>query len=234
MIIRKRIVLFGLMLCMALPLPGFAQDKNSDSAPVTKQEQERIVDEILRCVEKRYSGKGFSARFFQTSILQAMKITDTANGRSFFKKPGMMKWEYLLPDRQQIITDGTTLWIYRPDDKQVTVGVFPSFFGDGKGAGFLSDISLIRKKFIVALGESPVESEHMLKLWPKEKNIDISVIHLALARETCEVIRVTTYNAYGDETRIELTDINFVEDLPDSIFHFIIPPGTDIVRMDQK
>ena len=138
-----------------------------------------------------------------------------------------------MPDRQQIITDGTTLWIYRPDDKQVTVGVFPSFFGDGKGAGFLSDISLIRKKFIVSIGDSLVDSEHVLKLWPKEKNIDIAVIHLAISRKTCEVIRIVTYNAYGDETRIELTDIDFSDNQPDSLFQFIIPPGTDIVRMDR-
>jgi len=211
---------------------AFCQDSGKPPE-AAGQEQNKIVDEILGCMEKRYSGSGFSAKFFQASTLQAMKITDTANGQAFFKKPGMMKWEYTKPDRQQIVTDGAMLWIYRPDDRQVTVGVFPSFFGDGKGAGFLSDITLIRKKFIVSLGDSLLESEHILKLWPREKNIDISVIHLAISRDTCDVIRIVTYNAYGDETRIELTDIDFSASLPDDAFHFTIPPGTDIVRMDQ-
>lgn len=230
--IRK--IMFCWVVLFMMPVQSlFCQDSGRPADAGSNREQDRVVDEILGCVEKRYSGSGFSARFFQVSVLKAMKITDTANGSAFFKKPGMMRWEYTVPDRQQIITDGTTLWIYRPDDKQVTVGVFPSFFGDGKGAGFLSDISLIRKKFMVSIGDGFVDSEHVLKLWPKEKNIDISVIHLAISRETCEVIRIVTYNAYGDETRIELTDINFSENPPDSIFHFIIPPGTDIVRMDQ-
>lgn len=230
--IRKTV--FFLVVLLMLPVPSlFCRDSGRPADAEPNREQDRIVDEILRCVEKRYSGSGFSARFFQASVLKAMKITDTANGRAFFKKPGMMRWEYTVPDRQQIITDGTMLWIYRPDDKQVTVGVFPSFFGDGKGAGFLSDISLIRKKFIVSIGDSLADSEQVLKLWPKEKNIDIAVIHLAISRETCEVIRIVTINAYGDETRIELTDIDFSDHSPDSIFHFVIPPGTDIVRMDQ-
>ncbi|MBA4367414.1 MAG: outer membrane lipoprotein carrier protein LolA [Desulfobacterium sp.] len=232
MIIRKMVVFLFWVLSVMPVQAVFSQDSGKPSEGIT-QEQERVVNGILDCVEKRYSGRGFSARFFQTSTLQAMKITDSANGQAFFKKPGMMKWEYIKPDRQQIITDGTSLWIYRPDDKQVTVGTFPSFFSNGKGAGFLSDISLIRKKFIVTIGDSLVASENMLKLWPREKNIDISVIQLSISAETCNVIRVVTYNAYGDETRIELTDIDFSDSQPDSTFQFTIPPGTDIVRMDQ-
>jgi len=185
------------------------------------------------CLEKRYGGTGFSALFFQASTLQAMKITDTANGRAFFKRPGMMRWEYLRPDRQHIITDGVTLWIYRPDDRQVTVGEFPSFFGDGKGAGFLSNIGMIRKKFLVSLGDSIIGSEYMLKLWPKGKNIDLSVIHLFISVETCDVTRLITYNSYGDETRIEFTDINFTNSPSDDLFHFDIPPGTDIINFDR-
>jgi len=232
MIIRKLGVFLFLALSVMPVQTLFGQDSRKPSNAVIK-EKDQAVDRILDCVEKRYSGQGFSARFFQTSTLQAMKISDSANGQAYFKKPGMMKWEYIKPDRQQIITDGSTLWIYRPDDKQVTVGTFPSFFNNGKGAGFLSDISLIRKKFIVSIGESLVASETMLKLWPQEKNIDISVIHLTISAETFNVIRVVTYNAYGDETRIELTDIDFTSSQPDSTFHFTIPPGTDIVQMDQ-
>jgi outer membrane lipoprotein carrier protein len=176
---------------------------------------------------------GFSARFFQTSTLQAMKITDSANGQAYFKKPGMMKWEYIKPDRQQIITDGSTLWIYRPDDRQVTVGEFPSFFGGGKGAGFLSDIGMIREKFLVALGDSRIENERMLKLWPKKKDIDLLVIHVFVSRETCDILRLVTYNSYGDETRIEFTDINFSNIQPAESFHFDIPPGTDVIQYDR-
>lgn len=228
----KNMLFICLALCIVMIQPVIAAD-TAGMEKAGNAEQDKVVDEILNCVEKRYSGGGFSARFFQASTLQAMKITDTATGRAFFKRPGKMKWEYIKPDRQQIITDGTMLWIYRPEDKQVAVGAFPSFFGDGKGAGFLSDIRQIRKKFIVSLGESLAASETVLKLWPREKNIDIAVIHLAISKDTCDVIRITTYNAYGDETRIELTHIDFSKPLPDAMFHFTIPPGTDIVRMDQ-
>jgi len=226
----------NLFLCFFLIIchtqPAVCKDNSSDS-PAVNSENEKKVEEILDCLEKRYGGKGFSALFFQASTLQAMKITDTANGRAFFKSPGMMRWEYLHPDRQQIITDGVKLWIYRPDDKQVTVGEFPSFFGDGKGAGFLSDIGLIRKNFLVSLGDSIIDTETMLKVRPKGKDIDLSVIHLFVSRDTCDVIRLVTYNSYGDETRIEFTDISFTNSQPDDLFHFDIPPGTDVIELDR-
>ena len=80
------------------------------------------MEEILKNVEKRYAASDFSTRFYQTLTLKAMDITDNATGRAFFKRPGMMRWEYEKPDRQIIITDSDTLWIYRPDDDQVMIG----------------------------------------------------------------------------------------------------------------
>ncbi len=225
----KLLLVFFLTVCLVQP--AVCQD-NSSTSPAVDSEKGKRVDEILGCLEKRYGGTGFSALFFQASTLQAMQITDTANGRAFFKSPGMMRWEYTQPDRQEIITDGVKLWIYRPDDRQVTVGEFPAFFGDGKGAGFLSDIGLIRKKFLVSLGDSIVENETMLKVWPKEKNIDLSVIHLFVSRDTCDVVRLVTYNSYGDETRIEFTDISFTNIQPDEFFRFKIPSGTDVIQFD--
>ena len=95
------------------------------------------VNTILNQVESRYSGAGFSADFVQKSTIKAMEITDTATGTLTVKRPNKMRWEYLSPDPQLIISNGTDLWVYRPEDKQVMLGKSPKFFGGGKGAGFL-------------------------------------------------------------------------------------------------
>ncbi|MEJ2100325.1 MAG: outer membrane lipoprotein carrier protein LolA [Desulfobacterales bacterium] len=105
------------------------------------------VDQILDRIEKKYTNSEFSADFIQRSYLKAMDIIDQASGKVYIKYPGKMRWEYEKPDRQIFITDGEKLWVYRPDDNQVQVGKAPSFFRGGKGASFLSDITLIRQKF---------------------------------------------------------------------------------------
>jgi outer membrane lipoprotein carrier protein len=191
------------------------------------------LDDIVKRIENRYAVSGFSADFFQSSTIKAMEITDTALGKAFFKRPGKMRWEYEKPDRQIIITDSKTLWIYRPDDNQVMVGNSPSFFGGGKGACFLSDIKLIRQNFSIILEKKSDYGYHVLKLLPKEKTFDVSVIYLSVSAMTFDVFRIVTYNSYGDETRIAMSNIQFEPNLDDSMFSFQIPQGVEILHLDE-
>jgi len=191
------------------------------------------LDEILDSVEKQYSAPGFAARFFQTSTIQAMDITDTAAGQIFVKRPGMMRWEYETPDLQTITTDGRTLWIYRPEDRQVMIGKAPVFFGGGKGAGFLSDMAQIRRQFYITLEKNIKENNYQLKLFPLTKTFDVSVIYLSIAAQTFNVVRIVTYNSFGDKTRIDLSNVRTNQQLDDMLFNFKIPDGVEILHLDE-
>ena len=194
------------------------------------------VDHILDQVEKKYADSKFSANFVQKSTIKAMDITDLATGKVYIKYPGMMRWEYEKPDRQIIITDADKLWIYRPEDNQVMTGKAPTFFKDGKGASFLSDIRLIRQKFDISLEQGQQEQSDLfyhLKLIPLEKTLDISMIGLMISKQTFNVLQVTTLNLYGDETRIDLINSAFGVDLDDSLFSFKIPEGVDVLQIDE-
>jgi len=203
------------------------------SPPLPATGSSLTLDEVLAGVEKRYAVSGFSARFTQESTLEAMNITDTASGKLIVKRPGMMRWEYEKPDRQIIITDSQTLWIYRPEDNQVMIGKSPSFLGDGKGAGFLADMKLIKKKFGITLEENDSAEYYVLKLIPQEQNSDISSLFLSISKKTFDVVKIDTYNPYGDKTHIELQDIQLKQNINDSVFNFIIPEGADIIQLDE-
>lgn len=191
------------------------------------------LDKILKGLEARYSGKGFSVAFFQESMLKAMQISDTAEGRLTVKKPGKMRWEYILPDPQTIITDGESMWIHRPADNQVMVGRAPAFFGEGKGAGFLSDIRQIRRGFRVEALPNKENNHYQLKLTPKQPMPDIAEIFLSVAKASFQVDQVVTLNSYGDETKITLNNYKFNLDPKDALFSFVIPDGVDVVELDQ-
>ena len=191
-------------------------------------------DDIIQKVESRYAGSGFSAFFFQASTIKAMEITDSASGKAFFKRPDKMRWEYETPDRQTIITNGNTLWIYRPEDNQVMVGKAPSFFEDGKGFSFLSDMESVKKKFYILLEKKVEDDTHVLKLLPREKTFDVSVIYLFVSTKTFEVVKIVTYNSYEDETRIEFKDIQFKRKLDESLFNFNIPEGVEVLNLDEQ
>jgi outer membrane lipoprotein carrier protein len=193
---------------------------------------EPSVDDILAGVEARYKGPGFSARFFQESTLKAMDITDTAEGTILIKRPGMMRWEYERPDPQLIVTDGEMLWIYRPEDRQVMIGDAPKYFGGGKGAGFLSDVKSVREDFIVVPAQSD-ETYHVIELFPKDNHYNVESIRLFITRDRFEIAKVVTENRFGDETRLRFTDLTFGLIPDDSRFRFDIPPGTDVLQLDQ-
>jgi outer membrane lipoprotein carrier protein len=192
------------------------------------------LDEIITHVEKRYSVAGFSAQFSQTSTIKAMDITDTASGTAYFKRPGKMRWEYETPERQTIITDGNTLWVYRPDDNQVMIGKAPSFFKGGKGFSFLSDMKEIRQKFKMSLEKEGPEGFFVLKLLPKEKTVDIVKILLTISKATFDVVEIVTYNSYGDQTRFVFSNIQFKKKIDDSLFHFNIPKDVEVLHLDEQ
>ena len=149
------------------------------------------------------------------------------------KRPEKMRWEYTLPDEQIIVTDGHTLWMYRPDDQQVMVGQAPSFFGDGKGASFLSDIRAIRRNFTVTLEKSDRDEVYELKMLPHKADADIAAILILVAKETFEVVEIVTLNAYDDETRIQLENFDYTPSLSDELFRFEVPEGVDVLQMEQ-
>lgn len=191
------------------------------------------VESILDRVIARYEGPGFVVRFVQTSTLKAMNITDSAAGQIFIKRPGMMRWEYDAPSAQTIVSDGTDLWIYRPEDNQVMHGAAPAFFSGGKGAGFLSDMNRIRQDFDATLESPESPGVYVVKLTPKKTTYDVSAIRLMVSTLTAEVTTLITRNAYGDETRFELIDYRFDQVLAPSLFQFTIPEGAEVLTLDE-
>lgn len=199
----------------------------------TDQNPSPTVAQILTGIEKRYAGKGFSADFFQESMLKAMQISDTAEGHLTVKRPGKMRWQYTTPEEQTIITDGKSLWIYRPTDNQVMVGKAPEFFGHGRGAAFLSDIRQVRQSFKVRLQPAENPAYYRLHLVPRKPTAELAEITLSVAKAGYLIDQVVTLNAYGDETRIVLNNYQFNLDPDDTLFAFTIPDGADIVEMDK-
>jgi len=219
--ITRRTFIMGLILTLLI-----ASNHSQAAAPDLSLEQ------ILDRIEKRYAGKGFKADFIQETTEKAMGISDFATGKVYVRFPGKMRWEYEKPEKRIFITDGQKLWVYLPADNQVQIASAPVFFRDGKGASFLSDIKLIRQKFEITLEKSTEDFFYELNLVPIEKTLDVSKVHLSVTRNTFTIVRVITYNSYGDENRIEQVNLQFDVPLDDALFSFAIPKGADVVKID--
>ncbi len=189
-----------------------------------------ITDDILNALEKKYAGKSFTANFNQISKLAALDITEKASGKASFSHPGKMSWEYLEPEDHKIITDGVSLWIYQPDENQVMIGDASNFFRSGAGGAFLSDISLIRKNYIIKVKDMAADYVE-IDMIAKKPSPEISSIVIRISQKTNEIQRVITYNEVNDTTLFEFYDIKFKK-LNHTIFEFTPPEGSSIIDLD--
>ncbi|MBW2297638.1 MAG: outer membrane lipoprotein carrier protein LolA [Deltaproteobacteria bacterium] len=219
-----------LLIALAIAAASFAGETvDSGNQPGTLN---MSVDQILDEVEKIYTASGFSANFIQASTIKAMEITDSASGKVSIKYPGKMRWVYQTPEEQIIVSDGVHLWIYRPVDNQVLKGQASTFFGDGKGAGFLSDIRKIRDDFHITLEDIRFGDYYNLKMVPRQKTWDLVRINLLVSKQNFHITHVYTYNAYEDVTRIEFLNLAFDAALDPSLFEFQIPDNVDILELE--
>jgi len=191
---------------------------------------EIMKEDILIAIEKKYSGKSFEADFTQISKLAALDITENAAGTASFSHPGKMRWIYKEPEHHEIITNGKLLWIFRPEENQVMQGDASQFFKEGAGGSFLSDISLVRKNYIIHINEITDDYAEMSLVSPK-KNPDISSIVILISRKNYEIERIIIKNAYDDTTRFEFYNIQFKSIDPD-VFEFKPFEGLNIIDLD--
>ena len=166
-----KIKYIGLCLVLMFFSPGLSIAQEPGHLTTQELPSTLLPEQIIEKLEKRYAAADFSATFFQESTLKAMDITDTATGKVWFKHPGMMRWEYETPEKYAIISDGQTLWIYRPDDNQVVIGDAMAYFGNGKGASFLSNFKLVQDAYTVSVVKSVKGDQHTLKLEPAKNSL---------------------------------------------------------------
>ena len=226
----KYAIITSILFSMLLTTPSLAGDESGPKNQIGTLDMS--TDQILDKVEKIYTAAGFSADFVQASTVKAMEITDSASGKLMVQYPGKMRWMYQSPEKQIIVSDGEHLWIYRPEDNQVLRGKADAFFGDGKGAGFLSDIRKIRSDFHITLEDIRFGEFYSLMMEPRQKTWDLVRINLLVSKETYHITQVYTYNAYGDLTRIEFSNLEFNDAMDPSLFEFKMPAKVDILELE--
>ncbi|MBM4277755.1 MAG: outer membrane lipoprotein chaperone LolA [Deltaproteobacteria bacterium] len=194
------------------------------------QAGQAVLNEIQNQYEKTAD---FEANFAQEYIGKVMRQSQKGEGKLFFKKKGMMRWDYRVPN-QKIISDGQTLWFYQPEENQVLISHADKMI---KEFGFLVGEGDLRRDFkLININESPPQKEDhiVIEMAPKESHPAVSRLALTVDKKTYFVIQVDVFDGLGNVTRTRFTDIKTNTNLSSSFFQFKIPPGTEIIRMQDS
>ena len=173
----------GVAICLVLLIIFLLCGHSAASRPLP-------VSEVLEKVRQRYGTADLEADFVQESHLKAMGIADVAKGHVYFRSPAMMHWHYQTPEEHRIITDGHTVWLYRPAENQVMLGQAAEYFGDIKIVDVFTDPERLMNDFEVTLAPEAFQEKgwYVLKLVPKIKRSNLATLYLSISKSTFDIV----------------------------------------------
>ncbi len=191
---------------------------------------------ILAEIQKRYqTTNDIEASFLQEYVGKVMKQHLKREGKVYFKKKGMMRWDYRIPD-QKFISDGNTLWFYQADENQVFVSDVSKVIKEKTPLAFLSGEGDLSKDFnLLNFNESISQKEEhfVFELVPKESDAALSKLVLTIDKKSYYIAQADVFDNLGNVTRTRFIDIKTNVGLANSFFHFAIPPGTEVIKMQE-
>jgi outer membrane lipoprotein carrier protein len=185
---------------------------------------------IVRKLQERYD----TTRTFKAGVRQEMKVksldvSDVSDGTVIFKKPGKMRWDFQTPRTQQIISDGTLLWIYQPDDRQVLKAPFKAAFVSTTPVSFLLGVGRITDAFRPYPDPRGCTAERLYVGLAAKSSEDIGALAFGVDRGTYDIVEASVSDPLGNVTTLSFSAIARNVDVPDSTFEFTVPSGVDVI-----
>ena len=204
---------------------------------------------VLTTVNKGYASmEDLRADFRQGTYIATLKREEKGSGELFLKKKGgsaQFRFNYSKP-KQQIISNGKTVWYYLPDNRQVILTDTAQLFagGNGMALSYLTGLGSLSEDFdIKLLTETPdKKGNFQLELTPKKSNQAVAKLHLFVSGAAVDKAASSTGEAFfplsasvlfdhlGNRTTIEFSKIQLNSGLGNSRFSFKPPVGVEVIK----
>jgi outer membrane lipoprotein carrier protein len=190
--------------------------------------------ELARTLQKKYDGiRDFSSDFVHSYEGGVLRKKITERGRLLVKKPGRMRWEYTSPERKLFVSDGTKMYSYLPQDKQVIVSPVPAEDQATTPTLFLAGKGNLIRDFTPSLVDLPAgmpAGAQALKLIPKTSQRDYDWLVLVVEPGRLTIRGLVTGDAQGGKSTFLFDNLRENIGIADKEFAFKIPRGVDVVQ----
>ena len=198
----------------------------SSSKPLNAQ----TIDEVLNKIQYFYENtKSIKADFIQETVFLD-KSKEIRTGKVWIKKPGKFRWEYQIPEKFLIISDGFQIFIYYPEEKEVLIYPSGKVISSQLALGFMSGRGNIKKDLKLESFEILNEKEWRISFLPVSKDTYIEKIVLTVNLDTGEVKEFYFINTSGEKVRIIFKNLKYNLDLKNNIFTFIPPKNSKVLN----
>jgi len=198
------------------------------------------INALIHDMQKRYqSMQTLEAKFTQTAFRHNImghleKLVQ--KGELRIKKPGMLRWDYTHPEKRLYISNGKTLWIYSPEDKQVIQRRWNS---KEVALQFLLGMGNISRDFDYRLLKTEEKKNfstakgNWIYLTPKKERVDdfgpLEALILNINPKTQLVSDAWIIDPIGTKTHWQFERIRLDKGISDKTFQFQIPKNVQVL-----
>ena len=187
------------------------------------------LNDVVKGVREFYKDKkDLTAQFTQTADIKAMGTKKVRTGTVMFKQPDKMRWDYKKPTQEQLLTDGFTLWNYKPADKTVFMSPLNAVFNAKVPMQILAGKIDVNGEFNATLAEDTGD-RYKLILKPKKEGVGYDSAVLWLNKKTYEIQQIDVIDLYGNVTSLALSGIKYNSGIADSEFAYTPKPGVEVM-----
>lgn len=206
------------------------------------------LPELMSVLEKGYgSMEDLQADFSQRTYIGSLKREEKGGGEVLLKKKGggaMFRFNYTKP-KQQIVSNGKTVWYYLPENKQVIQSDAAKLFsgGNAMAMSYLTGLGHLSADFTVKLLSGPdKKGNYQLELVPKKHNQSVAKLILTVSGDAVEAYRAgggepvfpvaasVLHDQMGNRTTIEYSRIRVNRGLGNDRFSFKVPGGVEVIK----
>lgn len=191
------------------------------------------ADEIAAKLQESYDKThDLRADFVQVSEIKAMNMKKEGKGVLLIKKPGLLRYTYFKPEKQELIVKGEELIMYTPSTNQVVEKKLSRAVMDKTPSTFLAGLGRITDSFEPRLpksGEKDAAGRYLLELVPKGEKMGVDRITLALDPKGFGIESFSFVETSGNTNTITLSNIKINKGVRDSAFEFKIPKGASLI-----
>lgn len=151
--------------------------------------------------------------------------TERATGTLALAKPRQFRWDYQDPYAQQIVADGTHVWVYDVDLEQASVR--PQAFDESNSPiAVLLDLGQLEQDYRVS-GLDAEDGRVWLRLDPRAQQADFRHADFGFREGTLE--RLVLTDGFGQRTELRFSGWVRNPALPASHFRMELPEGVDVI-----
>lgn len=183
--------------------------------------------EILRQIRRTYERvTSFQAEFDQTFEWKLAGTVQQMHGRFLMEKPNRFRID---TEVQTVVTDGRTVWSYSPATQQVIINDYDPSTMPLRPDNFLFAFPNERQITYVGQEQFAGATCQVIDIVPQDSTLGIQTMRVWVDGRTWTARKVQYTSISRDVTTYVLKNVNMNADLPDSVFRFPIPDGTDVV-----